>query len=211
MSETEDAPRIHPTALIEDDVRIGARTAIWDHVHVRHGASIGRDCIVGEKTYVAYDVRIGDLCKINASVYVCAGVTIEAGCMISAHVVFTNDRSPRATDPEITRLLDSAPNEDTLSTVVRRGATIGANATIGPGLELGVHCMVGMGAVVTRDVPPHGLVVGNPARLVGLVSRRGAPVWRAGPDGALPPDGTVLECDGDGRLRVSDGTVRWEP
>src|SRR5690606_5194955 len=97
------APFVHPTAIVEDGVRIGADSAIWDHVHLRRNATIGRGCIVGEKTYVAYDVVIGDLVKINACVYVCAGVTIEDGCMIAAHVVFTNDRTPRATDAEVTR------------------------------------------------------------------------------------------------------------
>src|SRR5690606_39985081 len=126
------APFVHPTAIVEDGVRIGAGSAIWDHVHLRRNATIGRGCIVGEKTYVAYDVVIGDLVKINACVYVCAGVTIEDGCMIAAHVVFTNDRTPRATDAEVTRLLPSEPGADLPRTVVRRGATLGANATVGP-------------------------------------------------------------------------------
>lgn len=204
------APRIHPTAIVEDGVQIGEGSSIWDHVHIRRNARIGRYCIVGEKTYIAYDVVIGDLCKLNANVYVCTGVTIEDGCMLCAHVVFTNDVMPRSTDPDVTRLGDSAPGEHTLQTIVRRGATIGANATIGPGLELGSFSMVGMGSVVTRDVPAHGLVVGNPARMVGLVARGGERVWRAAPDGRLPPDGTVIECPGDGRLRIEDGRVLWQ-
>ncbi|MBL8747790.1 MAG: N-acetyltransferase [Planctomycetes bacterium] len=171
--------RIHPTAIVESGVVIGPRTAIWDGVHVRAGARIGRDCIVGEKTYVAYDVRIGDLVKINACVYVCAGVEIEDGVMVAAHTVFTNDRFPRATDPDLGGLLTSAPTDATLTTRVRRGATIGANCTIGPGIELGEFCMVGMGSVVTADVPAHALVLGNPARLAGLVCRCGEPVARA--------------------------------
>jgi acetyltransferase-like isoleucine patch superfamily enzyme len=179
IAAMSDAPRIHPTAIVEAGVQVGARTAIWDGVHVRRGASIGRDCIVGEKTYVAYDVRIGDLCKINASVYVCAGVTIEDGVMVAAHTVFTNDVHPRATDVELRALQTSAPTAATLATFVRRGATIGANCTIGPGLELGAFCMVGMGSVVTGDVPAHGLVFGNPARLQGAVCRCGEVVARA--------------------------------
>jgi len=176
---SDAAPRIHPTALVEADVAIGPGTSLWDNVHVRRGARIGRDCIVGEKTYIAYDVRIGDLCKLNACVYVCAGVTIDDGVMIAAHAVFTNDLHPRATDPELRQLATSAPTAATLTTRVRRGATIGANCTIGPGLELGAFCMVGMGSVVTADVPPHGLVVGNPARLAGAVCRCGEVVARA--------------------------------
>jgi len=199
---------IHPTAIVEPGAEVGARTAVWDSVHIRSGAVIGSDCIVGEKTYVAYDVRVGDLVKINAHVYLCAGVTIEDGCMVAAGAVFTNEKSPRATDPDITALRPSDPTDRTLETVVRRGATIGANATIGPGIELGEYCMVGMGAVATRSVPAHGLVVGNPARLVGLVDRSGECVLRLGADEALP-DEAQIECPGDGTLVVSGGQVTF--
>jgi acetyltransferase-like isoleucine patch superfamily enzyme len=200
------AARIHPTAIVEDGVEIGAGTTVWDHVHVRRGAAIGRDCIVGEKSYIAYDVRIGDLVKINANVYVCADVTIGDGCLIAAHVVFTNDASPRATDPDITVLRPSTPDEHTAGARVGRGVSIGANATIGPGVELGDHCMIGMGAVVTRSVPPHGLVVGNPARLVGLVARDGRRVLTIEPGEELPRTGRI-DCPGDGYLRLDGGSV----
>lgn len=182
-------PRIHPTALIEPGVVIGNGSSVWDGVHIRHGARIGRKCIVGEKTYIAYDVEIGDLVKLNASVYVCAQVRIRDGVMIAAHTVFTNDVFPRACDPDLRDLQTSDPTAETLWTTVGRGCTIGANATIGPGLELGEFCMVGMGAVVTRDVPAHGLVVGNPARLIGLVCRCGEPVAKFGADRREVPPG----------------------
>jgi acetyltransferase-like isoleucine patch superfamily enzyme len=195
------APRIHPTAIIEDGVEIGEGTAIWDGVHVRERAVIGRDCIVGEKTYVAYDVRIGDLVKLNANVYVCAGVTIDRGVMVAAHTVFTNDLLPRAADPDLRQLLPSGPTAATLDTHVHEGATIGANCTIGPGVRLGAFCMVGMGSVVTGDVPPHALVLGNPARLAGLVCRCGAVVARATAN-AVPAGQHRCTC---GR------SVRWPP
>jgi len=170
---------IHPTAIVEPDVQIGPGSRIWDNVHIRHGTRLGRDCIVGEKTYVAYDVRIGNFVKINASVYICALVTIEDYVMIAAHTVFTNDRFPRAFPPDLAGLATSDVTEETLPTVVRRGVTIGANATIGSGVEIGEFSMVGMGAVVTKDVPAHALVFGNPARLHGYVCVCGHPLGDA--------------------------------
>lgn len=170
------APRIHPTALVEPGVRIGARTAVWDGVHLRGPAEIGHDCIVGEKTYVAYGVRIGHFVKINAHVYVCTGVTIEDRVMIAAGAIFTNDRHPRAFDPDTGALATSDPTGETLATVVREGATIGAGAIVGPGIEIGRYAMVGMGAVVTADVPAHALVVGSPARVRAFVCVCGPPL-----------------------------------
>ena len=167
---------IHPSAIVEPDVTIGRGTAIWDNVHVRHSARIGEECIIGEKTYVAYGVRIGDRVKINASVYICNGVTIERGVMIAAGTVFTNDRFPRATTSDLHTLLPSEPDEHTLPTLVREGATIGANATVGCGLTIGRFAMVGMGSVVTHDIPDFILAAGNPARAVGYVCACGLPL-----------------------------------
>jgi len=167
---------IHPTALIEAEVEIGAGSQIWDNVHIRQGARIGRNCIVGEKTYIAGQVQIGNHVKVNACVYICALVTIEDLVMISAHTVFTNDKLPRAFSPDLSGLATSAVTEETLPTVVRQGATIGANATIGCGIEIGRFAMVGMGSVVTRSVPDHALVFGNPARQRGYVCVCGQPL-----------------------------------
>src|SRR5437764_4511156 len=165
--------RIHPTAIIEDDVILGEGTSIWDNVHIRHGASLGDECIVGEKSYIAYDVKIGHRVKINAMVYICAAVTIEDGVMISASTTFTNDRFPRATFPDLKRLRPSEPDEHTLPTLVREGATIGAGCVIGNDLEIGRWAMVGMGSVVTKSVPDFHLVVGSPARSMGAVCKCG--------------------------------------
>ncbi len=161
--------KVHPTAIVEEGVELADGVSVWDNVHIRRNARIGKDTSVGEKSYIAYDVIIGSQVKINAFVYICAGVTIEDMCMISAGTVFTNDRFPRAMNRELTALETSAPTEETLSTLVKRGCTIGAHATIGPGITLGEFSMIGMGAVVTRDVPAQALVVGNPARVVGYV------------------------------------------
>lgn len=170
--------RIHPTALIEPGVQIGDGTAVWDNVHVRHSTQIGEECIIGEKTYIAYGVKIGDRVKINAFVYVCNAVTLETGVMVSAGTVFTNDRFPRATTPDLQRLRSSDPDEHTLPTLVRTGATIGAGCTIGNDLTIGRFAMVGMGALVTQSIPDFHLALGNPARSVGCVCRCGQLLMR---------------------------------
>jgi acetyltransferase-like isoleucine patch superfamily enzyme len=199
--------RIHPTAIVEDGVAIGPGTSVWDAVHIRGPETvIGRDCIVGEKTYVAYGVSIGDRVKINAFVYICTAVTIEDGVMISAGTTFTNDRYPRATTSDLRELRPSDPDEHTLATLVRAGTTIGARATIGPGIELGRFSMIGMAAVVTRSVPDFHLVVGHPARTVAAVCRCGEPFARA-IEGALP-DLADAACPVCGlRYAVSGGVV----
>ena len=156
-------------------------------MHVRRGARIGCDCIIGEKTYIGPDVIIGDRVKLNAMVYVPTGVTIGDGVMVGAGTTFTNDRYPRATDPELRALRNSSPDEHTLATHVDEGASIGAGATIGCGLTIGRWSMVGMGSVVTRNVAPFHLVAGNPARAIAIVCRCGEPVWRF-PHSAPPAD-----------------------
>jgi UDP-2-acetamido-3-amino-2,3-dideoxy-glucuronate N-acetyltransferase len=200
--------RIHATALVETGVVIGAGTSVWDSVHLRGpGTVIGEDCIIGEKSYIAYGVDIGDRVKINAFVYICTGVTIEDGVMISAGTTFTNDRYPRATTGDLTKLRPSEPDEHTLPTIVRAGTTIGARATIGPGIELGRFSMVGMAAAVTRSVADFHLVVGHPARTVAAVCRCGEPFLRT-VDGLLP-DTADVECPGCGlRYGVTDNRVR---
>jgi UDP-2-acetamido-3-amino-2,3-dideoxy-glucuronate N-acetyltransferase len=184
--------RIHTTAIVETDVELGPGTVIWDNVHIRHSTNIGEQCIIGEKSYIGYDVRIGNRVKINAFVYICTAVTVEDGVMIGAHSVFTNDRFPRATTPDLRQLRTSAPDENTLPTTVREGASIGAGCTIGSDLVIGRFAMVGMGSVVTKSVPDFGFVVGNPARCIGYVCRCGRPVVRC--DNAVLPKSTELQC-----------------
>ena len=198
--------KIHPTAIVEEGVLIGDDTSVWDSVHLRGPAEIGRSCIIGEKTYIAYGVCVGDFVKINAQVYVCTGVTIESRVMIAAGVIFTNDRYPRAFADEREGLASSEPGEETLETVVREGATIGAGAVIGPGLELGAYSMIGMGAVVVRDVPAHGLVFGNPARLQGYVCVCGRRLGDLSPDVDLRHVVSAATCTHCGRsFSAGDG------
>lgn len=197
--------RIHETAIIGSGVEIGRGTSVWDHVHIRDGAHVGAECIVGEKSYLGPGVIVGDLVKINTSVYICTGVTIERGVMVSAHVVFTNDRYPRATTPNLERLRPSEADETTLSTLVREGATIGAAAVVGPGIVVGRFAMIGMGSVVTRSVPDFHLVVGNPAATVGYVCRCGIPLGRGAEAFGRTPD---TECRSCGRsYHTVDGAI----
>jgi UDP-2-acetamido-3-amino-2,3-dideoxy-glucuronate N-acetyltransferase len=170
------AVRIHPTAIVEEGVLLGDGTSVWDCAHIRHGATLGDQCLVGGKATVAYDVRIGSRVKINSLAYICNAVTIEDGVMVSAGVLFTNDRFPRAATNDLSQPRSSAPDEHTLPTLVREGATIGAGAIIGCDLTIGRFAMIGMGSVITRSVPDFHLMVGNPARSIGCVCRCGEPL-----------------------------------
>jgi acetyltransferase-like isoleucine patch superfamily enzyme len=170
--------RIHPTAIVENGVTIGDGTSVWDNVHIRHSTRIGDECIIGEKTHISYSVAIGNRVKINAFVYICTGVTLEDGVMVSAGTIFTNDRFPRATTPDLSALRTSDPDEHTLTTLVQGGATIGAGSIVGCGLTIGSFAMVGMGSIVSKSVPAFHLVIGSPARSIGLVCRCGQPFAR---------------------------------
>jgi UDP-2-acetamido-3-amino-2,3-dideoxy-glucuronate N-acetyltransferase len=198
---------IHPTAIIENGVKIGEHSSVWDSVHVRRNTTIGKYCIVGEKSHISYDVRIGDLVKINAFVYICTAVTIENGVFISGGTIFKNDRYPRAADPDLLHLNSSAPDETTLPTLVREGATIGAGCVIGCGLTIGRFAMVGMGSVVTRSIPDFHLVIGNPARSIGYVCRCGERLARAG---SAQPASLVHTCPRCSRSYEINGGMAGE-
>ncbi len=206
MHKEPQGVRIHPTAMIEDGVRFGSRTSVWDNVHIRHGAVIGEECIVGEKSYIAYDVVIGNRVKINAFVYICAAVTIEDGVMLSAGTIFTNDRFPRATTPDLKQLRDSAPDEHTLPTLVREGATIGAGSIIGNDLTIGRFAMVGMGSVITKTILDFYLVMGQPARPVGVVCKCGPMIHRF--EGTPAETNADVQCAGCGAsYQIRSGIV----
>jgi UDP-2-acetamido-3-amino-2,3-dideoxy-glucuronate N-acetyltransferase len=196
IAQTAEPPFVHPSALVEAHVEIGSGTKIWDNVHVRHSTQIGEECIIGEKSYIAYGVSIGTRVKINAFVYVCTAVTIMDGVMIGAGSVFTNDRFPRATTPDLSQLRSSNPNEETLPTLVREGASIGAQCSIGCGLEIGRFAMIGMGAVVTKSVPDFHLAIGSPARSVGIVCRCGKTVLRFDDPASADADVVCDNCGG---------------
>ena len=193
--------RIHPTAIVEDNVELGAGTSVWDNVHIRHSTRLGESCIVGGKTYIAYGVDIGNRVKINAFVYICNAVTIEDGVMISAGTIFTNDRFPRATTVDLKQLYSSDPDEHTLPTRVCEGATIGAGCVIGNDLEIGRFAMIGMGALVTKSVPDFHLTMGHPAKSVGCVCRCGQPLMRFPETDSFEEEVTCSVCGLEYRIK----------
>ena len=165
--------RIHPTADVSDKANIGSGTSIWHQCQVREDAQIGENCILGKGVYVDFGVRIGDNVKVQNYVSIYHGVEIEDGVFVGPHVCFTNDNRPRAVNPDGSLKATprvGVPTDWVLGRIlIQRGAALGANSTILPKVVVGEWAMVGAGAVVTKDVPAHGLVAGNPARLLGFV------------------------------------------
>lgn len=182
--------RIHPTADVSPEALIGSGTSIWNQAQVRERARIGAGCVIGKNVYIDTDVVVGDRVKIqnNASLY--HGVTVEDGVFIGPHVCFTNDKVPRAVNPDGSAKSDS--DWEVSPILVRVGAALGANSTILPGVTVGRWAMVGSGSVVTRDVDDYALVVGNPARRIGSACSCGQPL-RDDEDGR-PFHGTCPRC-----------------
>lgn len=164
---------IHPTASVDPRAEIGAGSKIWINVQVREGARIGKGCILSKDVYVDHAVVIGDGCKVQNSVSVYSGVTIGNEVFVGPNACFTNDRVPRANN------LDWSVTP----TRIEDGASIGANATIICGVTIGEFAMIAAGAVVTRDVAPYTLVMGNPARAVGMVDKAGNRIEGIAPKG----------------------------
>lgn len=181
--------RIHATADVSDEAVIGEGTSIWHECQVRERANIGTGCILGKGVYVDFDVRIGNNCKIQNRSSVYHGTTLADGVFVGPHVIFTNDKLPRAINPDGTRKSDDDWEVGPIA--VGTGASLGAGSIILPGVTIGSFALVGSGAVVTRDVPNHGIVVGNPARLVGYACACGT---------RLLANGTKYDCPSCGRL-----------
>ena len=154
---------IHPTSEVSVKAEIGEGTYIWNNVQIRENCSIGKNCILSKDVYIDFDVIIGNNVKIQNGISVYHGVKIEDDVFLGPHMVFTNDLFPRSFigDFELSK------------TLIKKGASIGANATIICGITIGEYAMVGAGSVVTKDIPDYALVLGNPAKLIGFVGKLG--------------------------------------
>ena len=159
---------IHQSANVSTEAKIGNGTKIWINSQIRENSEIGENCIISKDTYIDTNVKIGNNCKIQNGVSIYQGVTIEDDVFVGPNVCFTNDKVPRAfnTDWTIT------------PTLVKQGASIGANSTIVCGITLGEYCMVAAGSVVTKDVMPYSLVMGNPAKHYSFLDKMGNKIER---------------------------------
>jgi UDP-2-acetamido-3-amino-2,3-dideoxy-glucuronate N-acetyltransferase len=171
MTDSEHAPFIHPSASIEDGVRIGSGTRVWALTQVRTGASVGRNCTIGRNVFIDLGVVVGNDVKIENNALLYEGLCLHDGVFVGPHVVFTNDKIPRAVSPNGN--VKSAGDWTLGRTEVFDGAAIGAGAVVVTGVTIGRWAMIAAGSVVTKNVSDHALVIGNPGRVVGYVSAEG--------------------------------------
>lgn len=177
---------VHESCYIDENVKIGDNTKIWHFTHIQSGARIGKYCVLGQNVNIGNNVEIGDYVKIQNNVSLYEGVIIEDGVFCGPSCVFTNDLTPRARYPK--------GREKYKKTFVKRGASIGANATILCGIVIGANAMIGAGTVVTKDVPDNALIVGIPGRIAGWVCECGT---------ILDKNGVCSKCK-----KIYDNSVR---
>lgn len=191
-------PFVHPTADVAAGAAIGPGTRLWHQVQVREGARVGAHCIIGKGVYIGAGVTVGDRCKVQNYACLYEGLTLEDGVFVGPEVVFTNDRYPRAINPDGTPKTEA--DWELGRTLVRYGAAVGSRSVILPGLTIGRWALVAAGSVVTKDVPDHALVAGAPARLVGWACVCARPLDEG------------LRCPACGRRyrRVGDGLAELE-
>jgi UDP-2-acetamido-3-amino-2,3-dideoxy-glucuronate N-acetyltransferase len=157
---------VNEHAVVDANVEIGEGTKVWHFSHIQSGSKIGKNCVFGQNVNVGNNVTIGNYCKVQNNVSIYEGVTLENYVFCGPSMVFTNILDPRCKYPQVGA-------QFYIKTLVKEGASIGANATIVCGHTLGKHCMIGAGTVVTKDVPDYALVIGTPGKIVGWVSEAG--------------------------------------
>jgi UDP-2-acetamido-3-amino-2,3-dideoxy-glucuronate N-acetyltransferase len=185
--------RVHESAYIDDSVIIGEGTSIWHYCHISKGAQIGKNCVFGQNVFVADNVNIGNKVKVQNNVAIYTGCELEDEVFLGPSCVLTNVTNPR-----------SQVNRHSLyeHTLFKRGATVGANATIVCGITLGRYSFIGAGAVVTKDVPDYALILGNPGKQKGWMSRHGHLLKNEDDNG-------IMECPESGfRYQLKDGKVK---
>lgn len=190
--------RIHPTADVSERAEIGDGTSIWHQAQVREGAQLGENCVIGKGAYIDAGVQIGSNCKVQNYSCVYHGATLEDGVFVGPEVVFTNDKFPRAINPDGS--LKSEADWEVGQTLVKYGAAIGSRSVIVTGVTIGRWALVAAGTVVTKDVPDHGLVMGTPSRQAGWVCMCARPL----------PEGLVCNHCGRAYRRESAGLVIME-
>ena len=179
MSKIHEDALVHESSYVDENVTIGSGTKVWHFSHILSNCDIGEDCSLGQNVVVGPNVSVGNRVKIQNNVSVYEGVTLEDGVFCGPSCVFTNVNNPRS---EIIR------KDEYRKTIVRRGASIGANATIICGHDLGEYCFIAAGAVVTKQVPAYALMAGTPAKRIGWISKAGG---RLADDLICPIDGTA--------------------
>jgi acetyltransferase-like isoleucine patch superfamily enzyme len=188
---------LHPTALVDAGAQVGAGTRVWAFTHILSGAVVGAECNICDHVFIEGGVQVGDRVTVKSGVQLWNGITLEDDVFVGPNATFTNDLFPRS----------RIHPEEFPRTVVRKGASVGANATVLAGRTIGVNAMVGAGAVVTQDVPPNAIVTGNPARITGYVSTRRKGPIKPDVEPALP----ALRPPAPRRLSVAGTELRAMP